>query len=44
MKDLLIITVTGILLWWVMMWPDNVKADVIYDDNRLVIIVKVFSF
>jgi hypothetical protein len=44
MKDLITITITGTLLWWVMMWPDNSKADVIFDDNRLMISVKVFSF
>jgi hypothetical protein len=44
MKDLLTLTVVGILLWWVMVWPEPSKADVVFDDNKAMVWVKVFSF
>ena len=44
MKDLFTISITGILLWWVMVWPMDSKADIIFADNKAMIWIKVFSF
>jgi cytochrome c oxidase assembly factor CtaG len=44
MKDLLTITIVGILLWWVMIWPDNAWSEVVFEDNKAMVWVKVFSF
>jgi hypothetical protein len=44
MKDLFTILVAGILLWWVMIWPMDTHAEVIFADNKVMVWVKVFSF
>ena len=44
MKDLLTITIAGILLYWVMVWPEDAKADVVFEDNKAMVYIKVFSF
>jgi hypothetical protein len=44
MKDLITITIAGILLYWVMLWPDNVFAELVFEDNKAMVYVKVFSF
>jgi hypothetical protein len=44
MKDLITITIAGILLYWVMLWPDNAFAELVFQDNKAMVYVKVFSF
>lgn len=44
MKDLITITIAGILLYWVMVWPDNAWADIVFEDNKAMVWIKVFSF
>jgi hypothetical protein len=44
MKDLVAITIAGILLYWVMVWPEDARADLIFEDNKAMVWVKVFSF
>ncbi len=44
MKDLFTILVAGILLWWVMSWPDNGWATDLYQDPEGRVWIKVFSF
>jgi hypothetical protein len=44
MKDLIIVTIVGVLLWWVAIWPEKARADIIFDNNKAIITVKVFSF
>jgi cytochrome c oxidase assembly factor CtaG len=44
MKDLITITIVGILLWWVMLWPEDGWSDVVFQDNGVWIVTRVFSF
>jgi hypothetical protein len=44
MKDLFTISIAGILLWWVAFWPIDGKADLVFQDNRVMVWIKVFSF
>jgi hypothetical protein len=44
MKDLITITIAGILLYWVFMWPDIAWADLVFEDNKAIVWIKVFSF
>jgi hypothetical protein len=44
MKDLIAITIAGILLWWVAVWPDNAWAGLVFEDNKAMVWIKVFSF
>jgi len=44
MKDLITITIAGILLYWVMVWPDSAQAELVFQDNKAMVWVKVFSF
>jgi hypothetical protein len=44
MKDLFTISVAGIMLWWVVMWPIESKADLVFQDNKAMVWIKVFSF
>lgn len=44
MKDLITITIVGILLWWVMLWPEDGWSEIVFEDNKAIIVVKVFSF
>lgn len=44
MKDLITITIAGILLSWVMFLPDNAHAEFVFEDNRAMVWVKVLSF
>lgn len=44
MKDLLTITIAGILLYWVMIWPETANAELVFEDNKAMVYIKVFSF
>ena len=44
MKDLITLTIAGILLWWVAVYFDTAYGDVLFDDNKAWILIKVFSF
>jgi cytochrome c oxidase assembly factor CtaG len=44
MKDLIAFTVAGILLYWVMIWPDSAYANIVFEDNKIWIVYKVFLF
>jgi len=44
MKDLFTISIAGILLWWVIVWPMDSKADIVFADNKAMVWIKVFSF
>jgi hypothetical protein len=44
MKDLFTISIAGILLWWVAVYFDTAWGDVIFDDNKIWVVTKVFSF
>ena len=40
MKDLILITIAGILLWWI----HTAEADLVFADNKAMVWIKVFSF
>jgi hypothetical protein len=44
MKDLFTIGVAAIMLWWVMMWPLDSHAELVFADNKAMVWIKVFSF
>jgi len=44
MKDLITLTIVGILLYLVAVWPDIAWADLVIEDGRAMILLKVFSF
>jgi hypothetical protein len=44
MKDLITISIVGILLYWVAVWPDIAWADLVIEDGKAMVLLKVFSF
>ena len=44
MKDLLTLTIVGVLLFWVMVWPEPAHAELVFADNKVMVWIKVFSF
>ena len=44
MKDLIAVTIAGVLLWWVAIWPIEGKAELVFQDNKAMVWVKVFSW
>jgi hypothetical protein len=44
MKDLFTVSIAGILLWWVAMWPIEGKADLVFTGNTAWYFFQVFSF
>lgn len=44
MKDLFTIGIAAILLWWVAIWPIEVKADLVFVGNTAWYFLQVFSF
>lgn len=44
MKDLITITIVGVLLYWVMVWPNPARAEIVIEDSKAMVTVKVFSF
>jgi hypothetical protein len=44
MKDLLTLTIVGVLLFWVMLWPEPARAIDLHQDSDGRTWVRVFSF
>lgn len=44
MKDMLTLIIAGILLWWVTSWVDSAYANLVFEDNKAMIWIQVFSF
>ena len=44
MKDILTITITGVLLFWVMSWSDNGWATDLYQDPEGRVWIRILTF
>jgi hypothetical protein len=44
MKDLITITIAGILLWWVAVYYEPAWASLVFEDNKAIVWIKIFSF
>lgn len=44
MKDLITIFIAAVLLWWVVIWPDNAWADLVFEDNKAMVWIELLSF
>ena len=44
MKDLITITIAGILLTWVIFYPDSAWADLVFEDGKATIWIELLSF